>query len=77
MYFFFFELISVYLHIIKMECQVKKNERFLHLFSSNQSSKAAKAAGFYQRGIENLVKCWETVVNNNRKHYSLISCYFF
>ncbi|CAI9734608.1 Hypothetical predicted protein [Octopus vulgaris] len=33
--------------IIKMECQVKKNEHFRHLllFAFNQGSKAAKAAG--------------------------------
>ena len=40
-----------------MECQVKKNYHFLHLlvFAFNQGSMAAKAADFYQRGIENLV----------------------
>ncbi|RWR98798.1 Histone-lysine N-methyltransferase SETMAR-like protein, partial [Dinothrombium tinctorium] len=30
--------------IIKMECQVEKNEHFRHLFAFNQGSKAAKAA---------------------------------
>ena len=49
-----------------MECQVKKNEHFLHLYFCLQSrSKAAKAADFDQRGIKNLVERWEEIVNIN------------
>ena len=46
MFCFLFELISVNFQIIKMECQVEKNEHFRHLllFAFNQGSKAAKAA---------------------------------
>ena len=57
-----------------MECQVKKNEHFRHLiFALNQGFKASKVADlyfgdFYQRGIENLVKRWEEVVNNNGEY---------
>lgn len=42
---FWVNLISVYFQIIKMECQVKKNEdfRYLLLYAFNQGSKAAKA----------------------------------
>ena len=37
-------------------------------FAFNQGSKTAKAADFYQRGIENLVERWEEVVNNNGEY---------
>ena len=42
-------------------------------FPLNQGSKAAKAAdfysgNFYQQGIENLVRRWEEVVNNNGEY---------
>ena len=52
-------LISVYIQIIKIECQVKKNEHFRHLlFAFNKGSKAAdfNSGDFYQKGIKNLVK---------------------
>ena len=53
-----------------MECQVKKNEHFQHLLPSvfNQGSKAAKAADFHQRDIENLVEHWDEVASNNREY---------
>ena len=54
---------------------MKKNEHFRHLllFAFTQSSKATKAVDFYsgdfyQQGIENLVKHWEEVVNNNGEY---------
>ena len=59
--FSIFELISVYFQMIKSECQVKKNEHFLHLFTFNLSSNFAKAADFYSGGIENLVERLEVV----------------
>ena len=42
--FSFFDLISFYFQIIKMECQAKKNGHFqyLFLFAFNQSSKPQK-----------------------------------
>ena len=42
--FFLFELISVNFQIVKMECQVEKNEHFRHLllFAFNRGSKAIK-----------------------------------
>ena len=40
-FFFLFELTSVNFQVIKMECQVEKNEHFRHLllFAFNQNSK--------------------------------------
>ena len=71
MYFLFFSLnLSkiFYFQIIKMECQVKKNEHFWHLlFAFNQGSKTTKAADLYQ-GIENLVEHCEEVVNNSGEY---------
>ena len=68
-YLSFFEvlrLIFVYFQITKIECQVKKNEHFRHLsFSIIKGSKAAKAADFYQRGIENLAERLEKIAIDN------------
>ena len=59
-----------------MECQVKKNEHLRHLlFALSQGSKAARAADFCQRGIENLVERVEEHANNNGE--SLINYLFF
>lgn len=45
-FFLLFELIYVNFQIIKMECQVKKNEHFRHLFllAFNQGFKVEKAS---------------------------------
>lgn len=69
---FFFELIYVNFQIIKMECQVEKNEHFRHLllFAFHQGSKAAKAArdicAVYGEGAiaERTTRDWYTKFKN-------------
>ena len=66
------KIILVYCQLTKIECQLKRIEHFQHLLLNAfiKGSKAAKVADFYyddfyQLGIENIVQCWEEVVNNN------------
>ena len=56
----------MYFQIIKLECQVTKNEHFDTFFAFNQGSNFAKAADLYsgdsyQQGIKNLLNIGKTL----------------